>query len=769
VADTEPFALILLFTAAVGLVAVLSNRLTEWVKIPSPALVLIGAAIAVEAIPALHEPPRLTVERVVTVALVCILFDGGMHIGWSRFSSALGPITAVGVCGTFLTVAAAGVLAHFGFALPWYVALLVATAVAPTDPAVVFSVLGQREVSGRAGTILEGESGANDPVGIALMASLITAGGLSAGAFASVGGEFLLQMGVGAVVGVAGGRALLWFTRRVPLPGEALYPLRTLACAVLVFSIATLARGSGFLAVFAAGIVLGDEPAPFKREIERFHSAIASLAEIAAFVVLGLTVNLAVLARVDVWIPGVVLGAALAFVIRPVLIGVCLIPARLPRSDRNFVLFAGLKGAVPILLGSFLLAAGIPGAQRLYGIVAVVVIFSVVVQGSLVPAAARLLRVQMRTVEPEPWALGVRLRDEPSDVHRLTIAAGSLANGRTIADLSDLPGDAWVSFIVRNGRLVPIKADTTLRAGDDVLVLADVDLGENLTRAFEGSGPQPVAPAQENPAQENPAQENPAQEAVTPAEELAEAAELAEVAVAGIDDLRLDAEDLGELLDHHVEDELAQFVLVFGPGQQRLPEQHDARPGGRVPRVSDIRRAPDDTGQRHAVLIGGITVRHFLDREFHVGQLGLPAWLEPCHCLEHQVVELLGPAPVQRNARRYQPAAQPAPVPVTSPCPRARERCARKQRCARERCARKQRCAREPGPWPCAVLAALHSHRAYRIAPAPGYPRRPGTRRAKHDTTQARGAGGGVRRRGQIPSRLYPTLSRFRDEVSRVM
>jgi hypothetical protein len=351
---------------------------------------------------------------------------------------------------------------------------------------------------------------------------------------------------------------------------------------------------------------------------------------------------------------------------------------------------------VPILLGSFLLAAGIPGAQRLYGIVAVVVIFSVVVQGSLVPAAARLLRVQMRTVEPEPWALGVRLRDEPSDVHRLTIAAGSLADGRTIADLSDLPGDAWVSFIVRDGRLVPIKAGTTLRAGDDVLVLADVDLGENLTSAFEGSGPRPVTPAQE---------------AVTPAEELAE---LAELAVAGIDDLRLDAEDLGELLDHHVEDELTQVVLVFGPGQQRLPEQHDARSGGRVPRVADIGRAPDDTGQRHTVLVGGVEVRHFLDGEFHVGQLGLPARLEPRHGLEHQVVELLGPAPVQRNAGRYQPAAQPAPVPVTSPRPCLRARHARK-RYARKRYARNG-CARKPGPWPRAVLAGLHSHRGYRIA-----------------------------------------------------
>jgi cell volume regulation protein A len=494
VSDTEPFALILLFAAAVALVAILSHRLTERVKVPSPALVLIGAAVAVKVIPELHEPPRLAVERVVTVALVCILFDGGMHIGWSRFRSALGPIAAVGVGGTFLTMAAAGLLVHLALGLSWYVALLVATAVAPTDPAVVFSVLGQREVSGRSGTILEGESGANDPVGIALMASLITAGGLSAGAFGRIGAEFVLQLGVGAAVGIGGGRALLWFTRRVPLPSEGLYPLRTLACALLLFAVATLARGSGFLAVFAAGIVLGDEPAPFKREIVRFHSAVASLAEIAAFVVLGLTVNLSVLARADVWIPGVILGAALAFVIRPVLIGLCLIPAHLERGDRNFTLFAGLKGAVPILLGSFLLAAGIPAAQRLYGIVAVVVLFSVLVQGSAVPAAARLLRVQMRTVEPEPWALGVRLRDEPSDVHRLRIVAGSAAEGHTVAEL---PGDAWISFIVRDGRLVSVKPDTVLRAGDDVLILADMNLAENLTRTLERpEGPDPPAPGQ---------------------------------------------------------------------------------------------------------------------------------------------------------------------------------------------------------------------------------------------------------------------------------
>jgi potassium/hydrogen antiporter len=180
----------------------------------------------------------------------------------------------------------------------------------------------------------------------------------------------------------------------------------------------------------------------------------------------------------------VILGAVIGLVIRPAVVGLSLIPARLKPNERNFVLFAGLKGAVPILLGIFLLDDHVADAERLFGIIAVVVVFSVVVQGSLVPAAARLFRVQMRSVEPQPFALGVRLRDEPSGVHRLTIRAGSAADGRTAGEIADLPVDAWVSFAVRDGQLVPIGEDTRLRPGDDVLVLADPGLHEKLVEAF---------------------------------------------------------------------------------------------------------------------------------------------------------------------------------------------------------------------------------------------------------------------------------------------
>ncbi len=482
VSDTLPFASAVLVISVVGIAAVFSHRLTEWLRIPAPVLLLVAAAIAVKAIPSLHAPSERGVERLVTVALLAILFDGGMHIGWRRFRTSASPIVVVGVLGTFLTVGGCAVLAHYAFSLSWYAATLLATAVAPTDPAVVFSVLGRREIASRAGTILEGESGANDPVGIALMASLLSAGSLSGGAVLHVIGEFVLQMGVGAAVGVVGGWGLLALMRKVPLSGEALYPLRTLVSVLAIFALATLARGSGFLAVFVAGILIGDHSAPYKREIERFHSALASIGEIVAFVALGLTVDLTVLSRANVWVPGLVLGVSLAFVIRPLLVDLCLIGTRLARNEKWFVLFSGLKGAVPILLGVTVLSEHVDGATRLYGIVVVVVIFSVLVQGSLVPVLADALRLPMRSSELEPWTVGVRLQHQPEGVHRLVVAPGAAVVGRAVAKL---PDEVWVSSVVRDGHLVQVHEGTQLRTGDEVVVFADPELSEQLRHTFE--------------------------------------------------------------------------------------------------------------------------------------------------------------------------------------------------------------------------------------------------------------------------------------------
>jgi cell volume regulation protein A len=227
--------------------------------------------------------------------------------------------------------------------------VLLGAALAPTDPAVLFSVLGRREVAGRGGSLLEGESGSNDPVSIAVLAALLTTTQTGLGAAGHVATELLAQLAIGTVVGVAGGWALLAFMRRVPLPSEGPYPLRVLPSALAIYGLATAVHGSGFLAVFVAGILIGDARAPYQREIARFHSSLASLAEIVAFTILGLTVQLHTLTRDWIWLDGLLLAVLLAVVIRPLLVGLLLWPVRLRPGERIFVLWAGLKGAVPIL------------------------------------------------------------------------------------------------------------------------------------------------------------------------------------------------------------------------------------------------------------------------------------------------------------------------------------------------------------------------------------------------------------------------------------
>jgi cell volume regulation protein A len=405
VADVVPFGLVIAVISVAGLLAVLSNRISERIRVPAPAIFLVAAAVASDLAPSLGRMPVLTVQRVVTVMLILLLFDGGMHIGVRRFRAAGGAVLWIGVVGTAVTAAGVAVLANLVFGFDWRSGLLLGVALAPTDPAVVFSVLGRREVAGRSGTLLEGESGANDPVGIAAMAALLAAGGAGGWHAVAAGlGEFALEMVVGAAVGLAGGYLLSVAMRRLPLPSGALYPLRTLLGAGVIYGLATVAHGSGFLAVFIAGILLGDIRAPYKAEIERFHSSLASLAEIVAFAVLGLTVSLARFADSNAWLTGLALAVLLALVVRPVLVGLLLLPVDMSGGERLFVMWSGLKGAVPILLGTYILSAAVPDAERLYQVVVVVVAFSVIVQGGLVPAVAHRAGVPMRVVEPEPWA-----------------------------------------------------------------------------------------------------------------------------------------------------------------------------------------------------------------------------------------------------------------------------------------------------------------------------------------------------------------------------
>jgi cell volume regulation protein A len=394
--EISDFGVIVLIVAAGVSLALLGRAITERLAIPSAALFLVAAAAASDLFPELGNAITfVTVERIGVVALIVILFDGGLDIGWRRFRQAAVPILSLGVLGTFASAAMIAAAAHFLFDLSWITSGLIGAALAPTDPAVTFSVLGGREIRGRTGTILKGESGANDPVGIALMIGMIELATTDDGTFWTVVEEFAIEMVGGLAVGAVGAALLVPLVRRMRLPSPALYPLWMLAAAGLVYGTATLVHGSGFLAVFVAGILLGDRPLPHRREVDGFLSSLGSLAEIAMFVALGLTIDLTELHETDAWIEGLVLAGLLAFLIRPLVVGALLMPVRLDRGERLFVMWSGLKGAVPILLASLAIIGGVEDGQEIYGIVFVVVLFSVLVQGSLVPVVAKRLGVPM--------------------------------------------------------------------------------------------------------------------------------------------------------------------------------------------------------------------------------------------------------------------------------------------------------------------------------------------------------------------------------------
>ena len=346
------------------------------ISLPRSVLLLLGACLLAQLWGRLGDIDPHHVEVAVSVALVAILLDGGVHIGRRRFRTVAGPVALVGLLGTLLTTGGVAVVAHVALDFGWYPALLLGAALAPTDPAVVFAVLGNHEIPGRSGTLLEGESGANDPVGIALMTALIAAGGVSTGALSDAAAEFTLQLTVGLAGGLLGALALR--------PLARLHPAFLVAGALAVFGLTVLASGSGFLAVFVAGIALGDDVLARRPASEQVLARVSGLGEVVAFVALGLTIDPDVLRRSDVWGPGLVLGIALAVAIRPLLVGACLAPMALSARERIFVLWAGLKGAVPILLGVLMLAEPVADADRLYGVVVVVVLFSVLVQGSTV-------------------------------------------------------------------------------------------------------------------------------------------------------------------------------------------------------------------------------------------------------------------------------------------------------------------------------------------------------------------------------------------------
>ncbi len=482
--EITDFATIVLLVTGGFALAVLSTKITARVPVPAPAIFLVAAALVSDLWPRVYgEVPIKTVERIAVVALIVILFNGGMDIGWRRFRAAAGPILSLGVIGTFATAGIVAAFAHYALGFDWMLAGIVGAALAPTDPAVMFSVLGRREIAGRSGTTLEGEAGVNDPAGIALMLGMIELATHDDASPLVVLREFAVEMSIGTAAGLLGALILVPLLRRVRLPSEGLYPVLTIVLAGALYAATSLGHGSGFLAVFITGLFLGDARTPYKGQIERFHGSLATLAELVVFVALGLTVSIGGLSG-RVWGDGIALALVLALLVRPLVVVGTLAVAHLRWTERAFIAWAGLKGAVPILLAAFAVLGGVTGANRVYGIVFVVVLVSVIGQGTLVPLAARVLHVPMHVRPSLPWQLAVGLTEEPQGAREFMVARGSRSEGHAIRDLP-LGKQAWVTLIVRDGVAIQPNGSLRLCVGDRILMLAEHDDLPALSHLFE--------------------------------------------------------------------------------------------------------------------------------------------------------------------------------------------------------------------------------------------------------------------------------------------
>ncbi len=384
---SEPAATALLLTTCGILLAasVLFSRVSQRAGIPIALLfIVIGMLAGSEGIGGIHFSDYPFAFRIGSIALALILFDGGLNTPMEAVRRYWAPAGVLATVGVVLTAGLVALAANL-MGLDWPEALILGAVVSSTDAAAVFSILrgSGLHLKRRVGVTLELESGLNDPVAVILTTSL-TANLLAHEAVDGwrVTGEILLQLAVGGVVGIAiawAGRVLL---ARIRLVSGGLYPPLTLAIAFLAFGVATLLHGSGFLAVYLAGLLLGNSPLPYKAGLLRVHDALAWLSQIGMFLILGLLVFPSRLPEVAVI--GLAIALLLAVAIRPLTVALCLLPFRYPMKDVAFIGWVGLRGAVPIVLGTFPVLAAAPGAERIFHLVFFLVVVSALIPGGTV-------------------------------------------------------------------------------------------------------------------------------------------------------------------------------------------------------------------------------------------------------------------------------------------------------------------------------------------------------------------------------------------------
>jgi len=471
----------------------LASLIAGRLRVPGLLLFLfLGMAIGSDGLGLIDFSDYRLARRIGIIALALILFEGGLTSGLLEIRPVLTPALSLAIVGTIVTAAVTGLAAVWLFDLSTLDGLLLGSVLAATDGAAIFALLRGSTLKRRLATTLEGESGFNDPVAILLVLGFIAWLQRDDYGVGDMAVLFVRQLGIGLAVGVAVGLAAVWALRRVTLATAGLYPVATLAVAGLAFGGADALHGSGFLAVYLAGLALATGGIPAQQTVTSFHQGLAWVAQVSMFVALGLLVFPSHLD--DVALRGTVLALVLVFVSRPVAVALSTLPMRFTWPERLVLSAAGLRGAVPVVLATFPVIAGVSGSTRLFDVVFVAVLLSTVIQGVGFEPLARVLgATTSEPALPRPLAEAGTIRRLGAEVLEYPVADDDAVVGARVRDLG-LPREAVVNVIVRGDEAIPPRGSTILRAGDRLHVLLRSELSRDVHRIVERWRQGPIGP-----------------------------------------------------------------------------------------------------------------------------------------------------------------------------------------------------------------------------------------------------------------------------------
>ncbi|MEU9186609.1 potassium/proton antiporter [Streptomyces sp. NPDC048484] len=475
---------LLLVCSLVLLVAVAAVRISSRSGLPSLLVYLgIGIAMGQDGIGDVHFDNAELTQVIGYAALVVILAEGGLGTKWKEVKPGLPAASSLALVGVSVSVGITATAAHYLIGLEWRQALIVGAVVSSTDAAAVFSVLRKVPLPSRVTGILEAESGFNDAPVVILVVAFSTAGPVDH--WYHLLGEIALELTIGAAIGLAVGFLGAYGLRHVALPASGLYPIAVMAIAVTAYAAGALAHGSGFLAVYLASMVLGNAKLPHWPATRGFADGLGWIAQIGMFVLLGLLVTPHDMGD-DIW-PALVIGLVLTMVARPLSVVLALLPFRMRWQEQALMSWAGLRGAVPIILATIPMVSGIEESRRIFNIVFVLVVVYTLVQGPTLPWLARKLGLSKSSETADLGIESAPLERLRGHLLSVAIPEGSKMHGVEVAELR-LPAGAAVTLVVRGGEsFVPLPS-TVLRRGDELLVVATDPVRDAAERRLRAVG-----------------------------------------------------------------------------------------------------------------------------------------------------------------------------------------------------------------------------------------------------------------------------------------